>query len=200
MRPGQAKNELPPKQKAKEQLASVTKQAMATARRVGEMELIVYNLSRENEILKDALQLIHEKLDAVISLQNAGTALTEDNINEAVVKLKELSLKEKIDDLLKEGVIEPSTEVSAKSLIVSRELSKEGVVENPRLQFLVGRLVEELQVKFLGKKTGDLIKGEDNKLDIEIMEIYDMVEQSLGKIDENQELPLEDGTEESQGE
>jgi len=184
-------------QKSKERLENLTEQSMATARRVGEMELILYNIARENEILKDALQLLHEKLDAVITLQNRGLPLNDSNINEAVVEMKENSLKERVTEMLQQGSIKPVEVVGEDSLIVSRELSKEGKVENPRLQFLVGRLVDELKTKFVGKKVGELIQGEENKLDIEIMEIYDLVPRNLGKIDANNELPLEQNNQDS---
>lgn len=184
-------------QKSKEKLENLSEQATATARRVGEMELILYNIARENEILKDALQLLHEKLDAVIILQNRGLPLNDGNINEAVVEMKENSLKERVTEMLNQGSIKPTEVVGEDSLIVSRELSKEGKVENPRLQFLVGRLVDELKVKFVGKKVGDLIEGEENKLNIEIMEIYDLVPVNLGKLDANNELPLEQNNQDS---
>jgi phage pi2 protein 07 len=161
--------------KSKEKLENLSEQTMATARRVGEMELILYNIARENEILKDALQLLHEKLDAVIDLQNKGLPLIDENINEAVVSLKEKAMKDKIDEMLQSGTIKSTETIGEDSLVVSRELNKEGRVENPRLQFLVGRLIQELKTKFVGKKVGDLIKGDDNKLDIEIMEIYELV-------------------------
>lgn len=184
-------------QKSKEKLENLTEQSLITARRVGEMELILYNIARENEILKDALQLLHEKLDAVITLQNRGLPLNDDNINEAVVEMKENSLKERVTEMLQQGSIEPVDTVGEDSLIVSRELSKEGKVENPRLQFLVGRLVDELRSKFVGKKVGDLIQGEENKLDIEIMEIYNLIPKSLGKIDADNDLPLEQTNQDS---
>jgi len=184
-------------QKSKEKLENLTEQSMATARRVGEMELILYNIARENEILKDALQLLHEKLDAVITLQNRGLPLNDSNINEAVVEMKENSLKERVTEMLQQGSIRPVEVVGEDSLIVSRELSKEGKVENPRLQFLVGRLVDELKTKFVGKKVGELIQGEENKLDIEIMEIYDLVPRNLGKVDANNDLPLEQNNQDS---
>jgi len=184
-------------QKSKEKLENLTEQSMATARRVGEMELILYNIARENEILKDALQLLHEKLDAVITLQNRGLPLNDSNINEAVVEMKENSLKERVTEMLQQGSIKPVEVVGEDSLIVSRELSKEGKVENPRLQFLVGRLVDELKTKFVVKKVGELIQGEENKLDIEIMEIYDLVPRNLGKVDANNDLPLEQNNQDS---
>lgn len=178
-------------QKSKEKLEALSEQSSATARRVGEMELILYNIARENEILKDALQLLHEKLDAVITLQNRELPLSDANINEAVVEMKVNSLKERVEEMLQQGSIKPVDVVGEDSLIVSRELNKEGKVENPRLQFLVGRLIDELKSKFVGKKVGDLVQGEENKLDIEIMEVYDLVPKKLGRIDADQELPME---------
>jgi hypothetical protein len=111
--------------------------------------------------------------------------------------MKENSLKERVTEMLQQGSIEPVDTVGEDSLIVSRELSKEGKVENPRLQFLVGRLVDELRSKFVGKKVGDLIQGEENKLDIEIMEIYNLIPKSLGKIDADNDLPLEQTNQDS---
>lgn len=186
--------------RSKEKLEVLSEQTTATARRVGELELIVFNIARENEILKDALQLVHEKLDAVISLQSNGIPLTDENINETVVKLKEASLKERVDEMVRQGTIRPVDQIGDDSLVVSRELNQDGKVENPRLQFLVGRLVDQLKNKFVGKKVGDLIKGEEGKLDIEIIEIFDLVPQTLGKVDANNDLPLEDGTDEEQSE
>lgn len=150
-----------------------------TAKRVGELEMINFNLSRENEILKDALQLLNEKQLAMIALINEQKPLTDENLNEKVTVLKEAVLKEKLDNEVKNGNITPTDVVSDNSVLVGRELNKEGVVENPRLQFLVGRLVDELKDKFIGKKVGDLIEGEEGKLDIEISEIYDFVEKEL---------------------
>jgi hypothetical protein len=156
----------------------------ATAKRTGEMELIVFNLSRENEVLKEALTLLNEKQLAIISLNNEGKVFSDDNINGKVVSLKELALKGKISALAESGDILAIDEVEDQSLIVSRELNEKGEVENPRLQFLVGRLIPELKDKFLGKKVGDLIKGEESKLDIEIMEIYRLVEKEIEQTNE----------------
>ena len=156
----------------------------ATARRVGEMELIVYNLSRENEIMKEALSLLNEKQTAIVSLNNEGKSLSDDNINEKIVSMKELALKNVVDARLESGDIISTDSIGENSLVISRELTEEGKVENPRLQFIVGRLVPELKSKFVGLKAGDLVKGEEGKLDIEIMEIYNFVEKELGQENE----------------
>ena len=116
-----------------------------TTRRVGELELLLFNLSRESEVLRDALQLIHEKQEATIGLLNEGKTPTNDNINEKAIELKALSLKEKVDLGLKENKIEPTDVVGDTSLIISRELDKEGKVANPRLQFALERLIPEIK-------------------------------------------------------
>ena len=167
------------KPKASEKLKALENQLMATARRTGEMELIIYNLSRENEILKDALQLLHDKQESVIALLREGQGLSDDNINNKVTDLKVAALKQKVDELVEDGRAVAVDEVGENSLVVSRELNQQGEVENPRLQFLTTRLVDELKSKFVGKKVGDLIKNDGETLDIEIMEIYNFVEQEL---------------------
>jgi len=183
------------KVKASEKLSMLEEKYMVVGRRVGEMELILYNISRENEILKDALQLIHEKLEAVISLSNDGAVLTSDNINDKVTSLKEQDLKNKVDQMLEKGAIETTEEIGENSFVVSRELNKEGQVINPRLQFLTSRLSEELQSKFVGKRAGDLVVGEEDRLDIEIAEIYNFVEQ---KLDPKEELPSEEASQDEE--
>jgi len=167
------------KPKASEKLKALENQLMATARRTGEMELIIYNLSRENEILKDALQLLHNKQESVIALLREGQGLSDDNINNKVTDLKVLALKQKVDELVENGQAVAVEEVGDNSLVVSRELNQKGEVENPRLQFLTSRLVDELKSKFVGKKVGDLIENDGETLNIEIIEIYNFAEQKL---------------------
>lgn len=167
------------KPKASEKLKALENQLMATARRTGEMELIIYNLSRENEILKDALQLLHNKQESVIALLREGQGLSDDNINNKVTDLKVLALKQKVDELVENGQAVAVEEVGDNSLVVSRELNQKGEVENPRLQFLTSRLVDELKSKFVGKKVGDLIENDGETLNIEIIEIYNFAEQKF---------------------
>jgi hypothetical protein len=174
------------KPKASERLSAIEQQLLPTQRRVGELEKIVFNLSRDNEILKDALQLIHEKLESVIALANEGKSLSNENINEKVVMLKEQALKDKVQDLINAGQIKQAEKVTNNSLVVARELNKDGTVENPRIQFLTSRLSEEYQEKFLDKAVGELVKSDDNKLDLEIMEVYDITMNDLGAENEEQ--------------
>lgn len=193
-------NKAQQKPKASERLSAIESALIPTQRRVGELEMIVFNLSRENEILKDALQLIHEKLESVVALSNEGKALTNDNINEKVVLLKEQALKDRVKQMVDAGQIKASEEATDNSLIVARELNKDGTVENPRIQFLTARLSPELQEKFVGKKVGELVKSEEDKLDLEIMEIYDITINELGAQQEEEPVVEESQAEDSGGE
>ena len=97
------------------------------------------------------------------------------------------------------GQIKEAEEATDNSLIVARELNKNGTVENPRIQFLTSRLVEELQNKFVGKKVGELVKADEDKLDLEIMEIYDITINEIGAQQEEVEEQVEEQQEEDSG-
>ena len=92
------------------------------------------------------------------------------------VELKEKLLKQKVDESLANGKIELTEVVGDNSFIVARELDDAGQVVNPRIQFLTAKLMPELRDKFVGKQTGELIKTEEGKLSLELMEIYNFVE------------------------
>lgn len=165
------------KMKASEKLKIIEDKLMQAQQRVGQLEMMVYNFSRESEVLKEATQLLHQKLDAVVNLVNSGGQLTENNINDAITKANADSLKTKTDQLVESGALKQVDEVTKDSFVVIRELDKDGKLVNPRLQFLLSRVVEEIQNKFVGKKVGDLVVGPEDKLDGEIMEIYDVVKE-----------------------
>jgi hypothetical protein len=180
------------KVKPSEQIRVLQEQLLATGKRVSQMEMIVYNLSRENEIVKNALQMLHEKLDATITLANGGQALTTENIDKQIVLIREADLKAKIDEQVKSGNMKVVDEVGENSVVVSRELNDDGEVENPRLQFMVGRLSDDLKALYVGKKVGDLIKNEEGKLDVEISEIYDFVPVELNASSDQTEESTEE--------
>lgn len=177
-------------QKSKEKLETLSGETLNLARRLGEMELIVFNLSRENQLLKQALSMLNDKIDAIVNVQKQSLDLNDANISEAMVRIKENSLKEKVDEMIARNLIEKTDVVGEKSFVVGRELNKEGVVENPRIQFLVSGVSEYFQEKMLNKKIGDLVSEED-KLDLEIVEIYNLIEDPAMRLDPQNELPID---------
>ena len=183
---------------AGERLSALERTVVPAVQRLGELEMLMFNLSRENEILKDALQLLNDKQLAVISLANDGLPLSDNNINEKIVKLKELDLKQRMEALVENGHIEASEEITSNSFVVARELNKDGTVNNPRIQFMTARLVEEIQARFLEKKVGDLVVGEkEESLDMEIMEVYSFIEQELAQEESSEEVEEIQGEEET---
>jgi hypothetical protein len=167
------------KPKAGERLSAIERMLVPAVQRIGELEMLAFQLSRENDVLKDALQLLHEKQESIISLINEGTPLTNENINNKATRLRELELEQKTKQLVDDGHVESAEEITDNSFVVARELNKDGTVENPRIQFMTARLVPEIQEKFIGKKVGELVEGEDDKLDMEVMEIYSFIEKQL---------------------
>lgn len=157
-------------------------------------KMIIERMGQENAILKEALQLVHEKLDATILLQIEGSDLSEDNINKKIVSTKENLLDSRVKEQLELGSIVVAEEIGTNSFVVSRELNKDGSVENPRLQFLVKPLKEELQNKLIGLKVGELVvSDEEDKLNIEITEIYTILEEESAEevVSETESLPEE---------
>lgn len=173
-----------------ESMINIIETVNATTKRTGELELIIYNLSRESEILREALQLVHEKLDAVISL-SGNDNYSDENISQSMIDAKVEGMAAKVKEQLDLGNLEVIEEIGEESFVVTRELNKDGTVENPRLQFLMAKLTPEMKAKFVGVKAGELVAGDDDKLDIEISEIYNFVEKEETAI-----LHKEDGTKE----
>lgn len=172
------------KPKAGERLSAIERMMVPAVQRIGELEMLTFQLSRENDVLKDALQLLHEKQESILSLLREGAQLTDENINNKATRLRELELEEKTKQLVDNGHVEVAEEITDNSFVVARELNKNGTVENPRIQFMTARLVSEIQEQFIGKKVGDLVEGEGDKLNMEIMEVYSFIEQKLIPEDE----------------
>lgn len=147
------------------------------ATRVGELETLLFRLARENDILKDAVGLMNQKLDATIQLSREGLEITDETLEERIVQMKVDKMEQSVKKLLEENKIELAQDVTEDSLVVSRELNKDGTVANPRLQFIPSRLHEQTREKFVGKKSGDLVTGDgEDSLDVEIFEVYNFVQ------------------------
>lgn len=177
------------KMKASEKLKLLEDRLFQAQKRVGQLELVVYNSSRTNDILKEALQLLDGKLNAVVSLIQSGGQLTEEQINGTIQQLKVESMQKQVNDAVEQGFLKPSEEVTLNSFVVIRELTKEGKLANPRLEFPMRELVEEVQNKFLGKKVGELVIGPPDKYDGEIVEIYEFATEPQQAQEEVSEAP-----------
>jgi len=160
-----------------QQLLTVMSTLNATAKRLGEMELIQYSVSRESELLRNAVSLLNEKLSAVIDLSNNKSDLSDENIDKIIIAKKIQALENIVTEQLELGAIVKSEEVIETSFVVGREIDKDGVVKNPRIQFMVNKITGDIKESIMGMKIGELLKTEkEDNLNVEITEIYNIVQ------------------------
>jgi len=169
--------------KASEKLKALEQQVfeyrellMNSSKRVGELELVVYNQSRQLEMMGQAVTLMNQKLEAVIGLLD-NPELSDDSIEKKIVSDKISNMESNIKQLVDQGALVGAEEIGEDSYVIGREISKEdGSVENPRIEFMISKIqIDELKNKLLGKKVNELVKGEENRLDLEVVEIYNIV-------------------------
>jgi len=142
----------------------------------GSVDQTIFNLTRQVHSLQDALILLNDKVTAMVVALTNGSTVTEELLDQINKQLKVTEMKEKVNNLLNEGTLVKSEEVTKNSFLVVREIDVEnGKVINPRLQFIARVLNEESLNLVLGKKAGDSIKfSENGSVVIEIEEIYEI--------------------------
>lgn len=129
-------------------------------------------VSRDVLLIKEAIKLLANKVDAMANLNVQGEAMTDENINKIMIANNEKELKSKVDNYINQGVLESSDIVDDNSFVVGQELDADGKVVNPRIQFTVSSFNEESRAKLSGLKLGDMVDLEDNGLKMSITEIY----------------------------
>lgn len=127
---------------------------------------------RDLTVLKDAVKLLGNKVDSVVKGVNAGGPLTDEVISRFMIENNVVELKEKVSQLITQGVLVAQDSITESSFLVGREVSEDGIVLNPRLQFALSALAKELQAKLLGHKVGDLVELQEGKLKFEVSEVY----------------------------
>jgi hypothetical protein len=130
------------------------------------------NLARDFMVLKDAVKLLNNKVNAIVQASAGGEELTDPVLDRIMVENNISELKEKVDNMVLQSVIAPETQVSENSFIVGSELDTDGTVKNPRVQFALKALSPELQGKIKGANVGDTLHLQDGKLDFKILESY----------------------------
>jgi len=133
-------------------------------------------LDNEQQVIKEAIGLLGNKIDAVVKLLNASKELSNDNIASVMVDNKAAKLAENTNNLVKNGVLVQTDSVDNNSFVVGREVMDDGVVINPRIQFTVESSQDNLKTKLLGAKVLDKILVQEGKAQLEILEIYSINE------------------------
>lgn len=130
------------------------------------------NMARDMMTIKEAIKLLGNKLDAVVKATSRGEQLSDEVISKIMVENNVEELKNKVQDLVNQGVLVAAEEVSANSFIVGREIDADGKVQNPRMQFVVSALAENVRTKFPGAKAGQTLELEEGKWKFEVQEVY----------------------------
>lgn len=128
-------------------------------------------ISRDIMTIKEAIKLLGNKLDAVAK----ATQTSDDVISKLMVENNVAELVSKVDDLVKKGILQKSTELSAASFVVGQELDEQGNVANPRIQFTLGSLDKELQDKIIAGGIGQPILLKEGKMKFLVTEVYSIV-------------------------
>ena len=133
------------------------------------------NMARDLQTIKDAIKLLGNKLDSVVKASANGEKITDEVISRIMIENNVEELKRKVTDLVTQGILAASDEVKANSFVVGRELSDDGKVQNPRMQFVVSALHPDVKDKFPGAKVGQTLNLQEGKWKFEVLESYDIV-------------------------
>jgi hypothetical protein len=125
----------------------------------------------EQEVIKEALRLLSNKLDSTISLIRAGQELNDQNISTVMTQNRANKLANDVQAAVQGGVVSPSAIIDANSFVVCRVLNDDGTVQNPRLQFTLAS-EQALAPALLGHKVLDKVTMEGKTGSLEVMEIY----------------------------
>jgi hypothetical protein len=145
-------------------------------------------LAGEIDNLRQTLTAVARRLNATISAGEKGD-LSNDSVNDFLMEENTKELVDKVIYLVEQGVLEKSDEeIGEKSFIVARELDAESNVVNPRIQFALASVLDEVKAHILGKKAGDVIDSqEEGGLLLEITEVFNIVERVEKNLEEGSE-------------
>jgi exo-beta-1,3-glucanase (GH17 family) len=130
------------------------------------------NMARDLITMKEALKLLGNKMDSVVQVISKGETLNDENISKAMVENNVADLKEKVAQLVSNGVLVASETVEANSFIVGEEVEDSGKVINPRIQSIVSAFEDSVKSKIVGAKVGQLVEVKEGKAKLNIQEVY----------------------------
>lgn len=129
------------------------------------------NMARDLTTVRDAIKLLGNKLDSVAKAAN----LSDDVIAKLMIQNNVAELKEKVTNLVTQGILVPAEEMNDTSFVVGQEIDAEGNVVNPRIQFTLTSIQPELRDKIKAAKVGEAVVLEEGKLKFMPVEIYTIV-------------------------
>lgn len=156
-------------------------------------------LERVNS-LADTDVAIAKRINAIVKAGDEG-GVTTDSVKTAVVNQAATELKARVQMLIDNGLLTLDNEspITTESFVVGRELSSEGEEINPRIQFAVKSLQQEVQDTLIGKKAGESISDEKSQTSMEITEVYTINQPKVEASEEQEAEAAQDDSEESVG-
>jgi hypothetical protein len=132
------------------------------------------NMVRDIMTIKEAIKLLGNKVDSIVKALEVSmpTTINDDILSKLMVENNVAELRNKVGDLVSQGILAPQEVVDDNSFLVGRELNDAGEVVNPRIQFALQALQEEMRAKIKGSKAGDVLSLEEGKLKFEVLETY----------------------------
>jgi len=156
-------------------------------------------LERVNS-LADTDVALAKRINAIVKAGDEG-GVTTDSVKTAVVNQAATELKARVQMLIDNGLLTLDNEspITTESFVVGRELSSEGEEINPRIQFAVKSLQQEVQDTLIGKKAGESISDEKSQTSMEITEVYTINQPQVEASEEQEAEAAQDASEESVG-
>jgi hypothetical protein len=133
------------------------------------------NFARDIMIIKDALQLLGNKVSSMAEASVAGEPLTDEVISKYMVERNVETLRNKVQGLVDQGVLVPTDVIGDNTFVVGTETESDGKIVFPRKQFAFSLIEKDVQNALRGKKVGEIVKFAEDKLLMVIKEIYSIV-------------------------
>ena len=146
---------------------------------VGSLDGAVKSLlgtQRDMVLVRDALQLLNKKTEAIIQSANPESGITTAAVSALVINMNIADLKAQVEGYVSRGNLVPTDEVTATSYLVCEEQDADGTVANPRIQFRLDSQDEVTQAALIGKKAGDTASFGEGKYTAKILEVYTLVD------------------------
>ena len=161
------------------------KEELTAVQRLARLEDSVYTLdqaigglSQVLDVVRHATRLLGRKLDAVVTLGEKNIAITNDSINFQMEEQTIQEMKDMITEFKTKGTLVDSETITPETLVVCRESNADtGKVTKQRLQFPFQDVADEMKPILLGKTVGDILRFDSKPFDVEILEIYRIVNQ-----------------------
>lgn len=129
-------------------------------------------MARDLGLVKDAIKLLGNKVDSIVKASSKGEIVTDEIVTRIMIENNVEELKQKVTLMQAQGILAPQEQVGADSFVVGAEINDEGETINPRLQFALYSLAEDLRGKILGSKVGETLAIQEGKLKFKVLESY----------------------------